>query len=187
MALGIYGFRKNGIDKVTHFHPSGWHAPYDNGRPEVLGKTILQYCQRNFAMDMVFDRIEIVDPDIRPTQEELEWYIAAGYCDASILDEAPTWYRFLKDVNDINDVAFFALAHGRVSMANCENRLRKGLFRYVYIINLDTGNLEYSIGEELQFPHVHLLVEFPIKEIVAGGPDKMDDFVRQMQIAGGLD
>ena len=193
MSIGMYGFRKNGIDKVTYFK-----AALKGGEPEVLGKAVLQYCQHNFAMDMVFDRIKMAEPNRVPTQRQFQWYIAAGYCDSSVLSEKPVWTRFMEKLSDVSDLAFFALVHGSVNMANYESCLLKGLFMYAYIINLDTGSLEFWLGrnmppqENRYTPQEglygssfrpYLAAEYPIKDIVAGGPLGIDGFIRQMQAA----
>ena len=140
MANGIYGFRKNGVDKVSRIHPGG--------TIDHLGKTVLQYCQRNFAMDLIFDRIKF------------------------------TQHRKY----DLFKIESTALTEGTAYMRNDGHFLAEGWFDYAYIINLDTGNLEFWIGYQNEpqqpenryagkgYPCPHFVTEFLIKDIVAGGP-----------------
>ena len=148
---GIYGFQKHGLCKVTEIGKGGGLTQ--------LGERVLRFCCRNFAMDLIFDRIELVNGLDRPTEEQFAECTAAGF------SEQPTFPR------------------GRGYMIDCRNQLFDGLYHYAYVINLDTEKLEVWIGDRLKPYYPLMISEFPIKEIAAGGPSGISGFVRKMKAA----
>ena len=80
-------------------------------------------------------------------------------------------------------------------MINLHIYLSTGVYNYAYVINLDTGNLEFWIGymkkpqmenrytDKYNKYHSHLIAEYPIKDIVAGGSLGIDSFIWQMDTA----
>ena len=158
MAIGIYGFRKSGIDKVVAVNTDniGW-----------LEKSVLQYCQRNFAMDLIFDRIELV--------------------------------KYKPEILTLLQIEVTALADGKVCIEDVQECLFRGKYDYAYIINLDTQNLEFWIGRSNVPPQEnrytpqegyggssfrpYLIAEYPIKDIVKGGPSGIGHFIVQINAA----
>ena len=187
LTSGMYGFRKDAIDKFTYTRR--------NGGVDELGKAVLQFCCRNFAMDLIFDRIEQVDKYKKPTKKQAAEYIAAGYADKplTVSDLKYSCWEDLLLETDLDKLAFMALTRGKVYMTDWNDYILSGLFHYAYIINLDTGNLEIWVGGIRKpqpgsryqimknngcFPH--LVIKIPVKDIVAGGPSSIAGFIKQI-------
>lgn len=64
---GLYGFHKNGIDKLTYNHLDSY--------PDWLGKKIVEFCKcaGRDGMNSLFDHIELVSEDAKPTQKQIEY------------------------------------------------------------------------------------------------------------------
>lgn len=67
---GLYGFHKNGIDKLTYNHLDSY--------PDSLGKKIVEFCKcaGRDGMNSLFDHIELVSEDAKPTQKQIEYCMA---------------------------------------------------------------------------------------------------------------
>ena len=187
---GLYGFRKNSKDKITLNYKE------DCG-PECFGRKVLCFCLRNFALDLVFDRICIVQGDDVPTQQEADWCIRHGYCDRSA--SRTNWYELLRNLaGDLDRLWYDALSAGKVYITDDSEDITYATCEYAYIINLDTGNLEFWVGKQEtpqpgnrygeerdyygHYPSC-LAAEYPNKDIVAGGPLGIDGYIRQMEAA----
>lgn len=64
---GLYGFHKNGIDKLTYNHLDSY--------PDWLGKKIVEFCKcaGRDGMNSLFDHIELVSEDAKPTPKQIEY------------------------------------------------------------------------------------------------------------------
>ena len=62
---GCYGFRKNGIDKLTYNH-------YDS-YPDGLGSDVVKFCKETPVKEMnaIFDMIVLVDESSMPNTEQI--------------------------------------------------------------------------------------------------------------------
>ena len=62
---GLYGIRKNGVDKCTYNHSDSY--------PSWLGKKILEFCANNTIenLEKFFNKIELVDESSKPTEEQI--------------------------------------------------------------------------------------------------------------------
>ena len=174
---GIYGFQKHGLCKVTEIGKGGGLTQ--------LGERVLRFCCRNFAMDLIFDRIELVNGLDRPTEEQFAECTAAGFSEQPTFPQLKTtWFHALANAEgDLDKLGFTALTRGRGYMIDCRNQLFDGLYHYAYVINLDTEKLEVWIGDRLKPYYPLMISEFPIKEIAAGGPSGISGFVRKMKAA----
>ena len=67
---GLYGFHKNGIDKLTYNHLGSY--------PDSLGKKIVEFCKcaGRDGMNSLFDHIELVSEDAKPTPKQIEYCMA---------------------------------------------------------------------------------------------------------------
>lgn len=82
---GLYGFHKNGIDKLTYNHLDSY--------PDWLGKKIVEFCKcaGRDGMNSLFDHIELVSEDAKPTQKQIE------YCmEHDLAVYADGWYWTLR-------------------------------------------------------------------------------------------
>lgn len=140
---GLYGIRKNGIDKATYNH---WDS-----YPNWLGKEVVSFCKHNGIenLNRFFDLIELVDNESNPTDDQIIECMTAGYVDTSVgAQSVRDWYCLLRDMQG-NFKAYqnFIDNNARVYMKDDITFIRDSLFcEYAYIINLDDNVLEFYIG-----------------------------------------
>ena len=133
---GCYGFRKNGIDKLTYNH-------YDS-YPDWLGRNIVKFCKNTSIKEMneIFDKLILVDENSKPTAEQIAE--CSKYYDGSVSNQTYSdWYCLLREAQGELD----AYKDGLRYMIDSNEFIKDSLFcEYAYIINLDTNNLEFWIG-----------------------------------------
>lgn len=133
---GLYGFRKNEVDKTTYNH-------YDS-YPDCLGRTMVEFCQTTSIEEMneIFDRIVLVEEGSKPTQKQITDCIE--YYDGSVSHQTPEdWYCLLRDAQGNPNI----YKHGLKYMIDNQNFIKDSLFcEYAYIINLDEECLEFWVG-----------------------------------------
>lgn len=134
---GLYGIRKNEIDKTTYNH-------YDS-YPEYLGLHVLQFINKHTTDEIsdLFDKIVLVQSGDQPTAEDIERCKGSTVLDVGN-QSTSDWYCLLRDVQGNLD-ALFQLEFPY--MIDDHEFIKESLFcEYAYIINLDTNMLEYYIG-----------------------------------------
>ena len=133
---GCYGFRKNGIDKLTYNH-------YDS-YPSCLGSTMIQFCKETTLKEMneIFDKIVMVHESSTPTNEQIDECLK--YYDGSVSHcSTEDWYCLLRNAQGKPN----AYKHGLRYMIDNHEFIKDSLFcEYAYIINLDTKRLEFYRG-----------------------------------------
>lgn len=133
---GSYGFRKNGIDKLTYNHSDSY--------PEWLGKEMVDFCRSTpiEQMNIIYDSIIMVSAREKPTRSQIKK--CAAYYDKTVSDKTINdWYCLLR--NTQGNLAPYK--NGLRYMLNYGNFVRDSLFcEYAYIINLDTEKLEFWVG-----------------------------------------
>jgi len=133
---GLYGFRKNGIDKTTYNH-------YDS-YPDYLGAMIVKFCKETSIEEMneIFDRIVLVDEDSKPTKQQIAECM--DYYDSDVSKQTPEdWYCLLREAQGAPD----AYKNGLKYMIDNHDFIKNSLFcEYAYIIDLDTNILEFYVG-----------------------------------------
>ena len=133
---GLYGFRKNGIDKTTYNH---WDS-----YPDCLGRTMVEFCQTTSfeEMNKIFDRIVLVDEHTKPTKTQVKECIE--YYDGSVSVGSPEdWYCLLRGAQGEPNV----YKNGLKYMIDNHDFVKESLFcEYAYIINLDEECLEFWVG-----------------------------------------
>lgn len=133
---GLYGFRKNGIDKTTYNHFDSY--------PDWLGEKMVKFCRETSVQEMndIFDRIIMVEEYSKPTKEQIAECIK--YYDDSVSTQSPNdWYCLLRDAQGDLDVYKDGLKY----MMEYGDFIKNSLFcEYAYIINLDTNCLEFWVG-----------------------------------------
>lgn len=137
---GLFGFRKNGIDKAMYNH-------YDS-YPDGLGRDVIDWLQNvsTEKLNEIFDKIVLVDADEKPNEAEkaeLDEYWLYDYC-----DECQDWYSLLHKLQGnpplIEEIAD---TYGKVYMCDDISFIKNSLFcEYAYIVNLDEGVLEIWKG-----------------------------------------
>lgn len=133
---GLYGFRKNGIDKLTYNHFDSY--------PDCLGGTMVEFCKTTSLKEMneIFDKIVLVLEHTVPTQTQVKECIE--YYDSNVSVGSPEdWYCLLRGAQGNPNV----YKHGFKYMIDSHNFIKDSLFcEYAYIINLDTECLEFWVG-----------------------------------------
>lgn len=147
---GLYGIRKNGVDKCTYNHCDSY--------PSGLGYDIVKFCAQNSIEDLarLFDNIELVDEDSTPTQSQIDECIKDGYTDFCVASQSTTdWYCLLRNLQG-NFVAYQRCLNqnSKVYMTDGIDFIKDSLFcEYAYIINLDDEVLEFYEGFQ-KFPQI---------------------------------
>ena len=133
---GLYGFRKDGVDKLTYNHFDSY--------PDCLGETMAEFCKTTSIKEMheIFDRIVLVDEHDIPTDKQIKECIE--YYNGDVSTGSPQdWYCLLRDAQGNPN----AYKHGLKYMIDNHNFIKDSLFcEYAYIINLDEGCLEFYVG-----------------------------------------
>ena len=133
---GLYGFRKNGVDKLTYNH---WDS-----YPDYLGRIMVEFCKATTIEEMneIFDRIVLVNENDNPTSAQIDECIK--YYDGNVGNQDETdWYCLLREAQG-NPSAY---KNGLKYMIDNASFIKDSLFcEYAYIINLDTDCLEFYLG-----------------------------------------
>lgn len=133
---GLYGFRKNGEDKLTYNHFDSY--------PDWLGRKVVEFCKETSIEEMnkIFDKIVLVDENVKPTRTQILECIK--YYDNSVSTQSvEDWYCLLRDAQgNLN-----AYKDGLEYMIDNQEFIKDSLFcEFAYIINLDTNCLEFYLG-----------------------------------------
>lgn len=139
---GLYGIRKNGIDKCTYNHFDSY--------PDCLGKKIVEFCNNNIEnLEKFFDNIELVSENECPTDKQIEFCKASGYADLSVSTQnVDDWYCLLRNMQGNFEAYQMCIDNdNKIYMTDDIDFIKNSLFcEYAYIINLDDNVLEYYMG-----------------------------------------
>jgi hypothetical protein len=137
---GVYGFRKNGADKLAYNH-------YDS-YPACLGARMADFCRGTDLAELhrVFDRIELVGDAVKPTRSQIAE--CAPFTDLEVAGRSDDdWYCLLHKTQ----------GHPEVYCADCRYMYCFNRFirfsrwcEYGYVVNLDDGALEFWEGLQEQ-------------------------------------
>lgn len=136
---GLYGLRKNGIDKTSYNHFDSY--------PEGLGNDILKFIKNHSVKEMndFYDRIIMVDESSTPTAEEIANCKNNGSINLTVSSRSvDDWYCLLRELQgDLESLYKCEFAY----MTDGQDFIKDSLFcEYAYIINLDTNMLEFYRG-----------------------------------------
>lgn len=133
---GCYGFRKNGVDKLTYNH---WDS-----YPDCLGETMVRFCKETSIEEMneIYDRMIMVDEDHKPTMAQV--LECKKYYNGTVsTGDVNEWYCLLMEAQGEPNV----YKNGLRYMKDSGDFIKDSLFcEYAYIINLDTNCLEFWVG-----------------------------------------
>ena len=140
---GAYGFRKNGVDKITYNHFDSY--------PSGLGADFARFCARVGAegLNRLCDEATLVQSRATPTKEQIEECVKAGYFDESVGDRSEKdWYCLLRGLmGNFDEYERLAETGERLYMIDDADFLKDSLFcEYAYVANLDEGVLEFWTG-----------------------------------------
>lgn len=133
---GLYGFRKNGIDKLTYNHFDSY--------PDYLGQIMVEFCKTTSVEEMnkIFDRVVLVEEGSTPTKEQIV-ECAEFYNGSVSTGQIEDWYCLLRNAQGNPNV----YKHGLKYMIDNQGFIKDSLFcEYAYIINLDEECLEFYVG-----------------------------------------
>ena len=133
---GLWGLRKDGIDKLTYNH---WDS-----YPTALGETIKSFILTHSAAELseVFDKIILVKENSIPIEKQIKE--CREWTDLSVSKQSPKdWYCLLRKAQGEPNAYF----NGLKFMIDNHNFIGDSLFcEWAYIINLDTKKLEVYEG-----------------------------------------
>ena len=140
---GLYGIRKNGIDKATYNH---WDS-----YPDWLGREVISFCKYNSIenLDKFFNLIELVDENSTPTKEQVEYCTSLGLEDTDLHNrDLYDWYCLIHNLQgNFNLYQKLIDNHNLIYMTDYITFIEDSLFcEYAYIINLDDNVLEFYKG-----------------------------------------
>jgi len=176
---GACGFRKNNIDKITYNH--------SNSDPEHLGDAVVQFCRFTPIENLhrIFDLIQLVDPLDLPTEKQVSecrvWMHTGPWVPGQ-----SNWHDLLHKAQD-GLIAYRKLRY----MVDYAGFLQHSLHcEYAYIVNLDTCELEFWEGFQLQptqgnrygmqpddsgYYPCRLVMVFPLRDIPHNAAKLMSD------------
>ena len=140
---GLYGFRKNGVDKTTYNHFDSY--------PEWLGRSVVEFCRHTSEEEMceMYDRIEMVGARSKPTKKQIDFCINHGLFDDNVSTRSETdWYCLLRNIQgSLDDLRHVIKSSGKAYLIDNHSFILDSLWcEYAYIINLDTHMLEFYVG-----------------------------------------
>jgi hypothetical protein len=140
---GLYGVRKNGVDKCTYNH---WDS-----YPSGLGSDVVEFCANNTVenLNKFFDNIVLVLEDSIPTETQIKECQKAGYVDLSVSTQSnDDWYCLLRNLQgNFKEYQKCIDSNSKIYMTDGIDFIKESLFcEYAYIINLDDEVLEFYEG-----------------------------------------
>lgn len=143
---GIYGFRKNGVDKITY------NRLYSE--PNGLGTDFIEFllsCTKE-QLDKLYNNIVLVDRTVAPTEGQIKICTDRDWADRYARPERTAhdiWYNLLRLLQsnfeeykarciDANDFVYMT--------DDKQNFLNSSECLYAYIYDLDTNTLEFYRG-----------------------------------------
>lgn len=144
---GLYGIRKDGVDKLTYNH-------YDS-YPSGLGNEIVGFIQNTSdeGLNKFFDLIRLVDGESKPKYEDIDACIKTGIANLDMSDRSVgDWYCLTRELQG-NFKKYRELINTTqtIYMLDEHEFIKDSLFcEYAYIINLDDKTLEYYVGFQKQ-------------------------------------
>lgn len=184
---GLYGVRKNGVDKCTYNH---WDS-----YPSCLGSNVVKFCADNTVenLNKFFDNIILVLEDSIPTETQIKECQKAGYVDLSVSTQSnDDWYCLLRNLQgNFKEYQKCIESNSKIYMTDGIDFIQDSLFcEYAYIINLDDEVLEfyegfqktpqmgnrYGIKDDRGYYPCKLALTIPLDEI-----DDVDRIVKMME------
>lgn len=193
---GLYGFRKDGVDKLTYNHFDSY--------PSYLGANIIRFIKNHSQeqLNTLYNRIVLVKEDQKPTPEQKAFCVRAGlYNEAVSTRSIDDWYCLLRNLQgDMGAYAkLLALEDMPIYMIDSHEFIKDSLFcEYAYIVNLDDNVLEFYVGfqtrpdannrygvesDEGYYP-CKLIRRFPLEDIIRSQSNKL---VEEMESAKQTD
>lgn len=137
---GAYGFRKNGVDKLSYNHFDSY--------PDYLGRNVVEFCKKHTIEELneLYDKIIMVKENGTPSEDQIKYCIENGWADFNVSSQSiDDWYCLLRNLQ--GDLEKLSKAKSQAYMTNGNNFIKDSLFcEYAYIINLDENIIEFYEG-----------------------------------------
>jgi hypothetical protein len=132
---GVFGFHKNGVDKITYNHFDSYPTGLGNDVKSFIGKHSVN------ELNDIFDRIELVG-EKPPTDKQIKE--CEKFTDLTVSEQSTSdWYCLLKHAQGNLE----SYADGLKYMEGNVTFLKDSLFcEWGYVINLTTDRLEIYRG-----------------------------------------
>ena len=178
---GAVGFIVDGVEKISYNHSDSY--------PDYLGRNILEFCfvlPHDIAKKIV-KKIKLVG-DIPPTAKQIKE--CKKFTNLNVSEKSTKdWYCLLREAQG----NLWVYIDGLKYMINYKGFLKESLFcEYAYIVNLDTGKLEFYTGfnknsnagryanvkaDEYGYVGVAFCSEYDLSSITK---DSIDDIIKDM-------
>ena len=138
---GLFGFRKDGVDKAVYNHCDSY--------PEWLGSNFVELIAKNSdKLNALFENIVVIDPSSKPTEEQKDYCKKMGWYDSSVSENSDDdWYCLLRGVQDIEEWQKAIDKNEPIYIENNIDFIKQSLFcEYAYICDLDADVLEFYVG-----------------------------------------
>jgi len=148
---GVFGFHKNGIDKIAYNH-------YDS-YPSELGNNIKKFIKKHSVEEMneIFDRITMVSNKIFPTEKQIEE--CRKYTDLGVSEQSTKdWYCLLRHAQGNLEAYSEGLKYMEDDVSFIKNSL---MCEWGYVINLTTNRLEIYRGFQTKLQNNRYIIEKP--------------------------
>ena len=136
---GVFGFRKNGVDKVAYHHSDSY--------PSGFGTKFIRFCARVGldGLNRIYDNTNLVDADGVPNRQQVWLCSEAGFLCAPVEElYGFDWSLLLRWMNtDFNKYAQLAEKGNSLYMVDASGFMKNRYCEYAYIANLDEGVLEF--------------------------------------------
>ena len=143
---GLYGIRKDGIDKCTYNH---WDS-----YPDYLGRKVLNFCAKHNIKELskLYDNIKIVYENEIPTKEQIETCKKLGYANFGVSTGSETdWYCLLRNLQGNFHAYTDCINNGnKMYMLDYADFKDSPFCEYTYIIDIDNEVLKFQ--DELEIP-----------------------------------
>jgi len=184
---GTCGFRKNGVDKLMYVHFDSY--------PGGLGAQVVKFLKQTSVAEMstIFDKIEMVDKDTKPTAQQIE--ACEEWTDPSVSEQSTDdWYCLLRNAQG----ELGAFKKGLRYMLEANDFIKDSLLcENGYIVNLDDEVLEfwegfqenpqegnrYGTEKDGDYYPCRLVKTYPLEDF--GNNNNPFDYVADMQKALG--
>ena len=138
---GLFGFRKDCNDKAQY-------NQFDSC-PSGLGRDFVAFLKQNAEkVDIIYDKINIIDPKTNPTEEQKAYCKEMGWFNDQVSARSENdWYCLIYGLQDMKEWQHAVTDDRDILIENKISFIKDSLFcEYAYIYDLDTQSLEFYVG-----------------------------------------
>ena len=138
---GLFGFRKNGIDKAVYHHFDSY--------PEGLGREFLTFVLKNKdKLEEYFDHIKVIDHNVKPTPEIITYCKKMGWYNDRVSNRSTDdWYCLVRGLQGLDQWQKCIDSGQDVYIDNRIDFIKDSLWcEYAYIYDVDRKVMEFYSG-----------------------------------------